>query len=183
MTNFLLQFGSFIDEQGRQQSPMLERGATGIPSVIPTPTIEDLKSFKFDNEADQAAMSRMLEQFGLGGPDQLINGARARLERFNLTPDNPGYERELELLQTTESGKVLLGQSRRVAQRYETLTSVDGNINQNCIRVPEGDEPCEACLPLAGLEQPLAEFIANNQMPGDQCLGGDACLCQVYPID
>lgn len=183
MPNFLEEFNSYIDKQGRQVSPLLERGTDGIPAVIPTPTSDDLKGFNTSDPKQVAAMSKMLNQYGVGGYDDMLNGARSRLERFNIRPGDPRYKTELERLTTSESGRVLLDQSRRTTQRFQTLSAVDGNMDQEMIRVPEGDEPCDECVPLAGITKPLWQFIADEEAPGDRCLGGDACLCQLYPID
>jgi len=76
-----------------------------------------------------------------------------------------------------QSGKALLGAARRVSQRWETYTMLEGDTSTVVIYINEGDDPCEECEPLGGLEGTYASFVEDGNLPGDRCLGGNLCQC------
>lgn len=72
--------------------------------------------------------------------------------------------------------------SRRVHQQTQTLVTLDGNLDKECVYINDGENPCDPCLNLGGTQMKYSEFVNNNMMPGDRCLGGNRCLCTLLPL-
>ncbi len=176
--------GEYIDERGRAFSAFIERGSDGIPAKVPgMPDAAGLQGLSTTDPADVATMNLTLERYGVvNTPDELIEAQSDMLQRFNIGPNDPRYKAEMERLATTGSGRVLLGQSRRVSQRVETLRGINGNTNQRCVYICEGEDPCEECEPLGGTDGPYKMFVQENMAPGDRCLGGSLCQCALVPV-
>ena len=185
----LEKFGEFTEENGKFFSPALERGAdpnNQTPFINNFPTPGDLRGFNTKRPEDVDKMSRLLGKYGFPPPDEMVEQQQEFLARFNITPDSPQYAAEMERLGSSQSGKVLLSTSRRTQEQYQSLSSVDGNVNTNMVRMEEGGEnpPCSLCEPLDGLEMTLAEFYSTGQGPGGStCEGGDFCLGILVPFE
>jgi len=150
---------------------------------VPMPTLADLKGFSSKNPDDVAEMSAMLQRFGFPSPDKMVEQQAQYLANFDIRPGDPRYKRQMELLATSQSGRVLMAQARRTQEQYQTLKAVEGDTTVLMIRLAEGDNPCELCEPLDGEIKTYREFVADNQLPGgSSCLGGDNCLCTLTPV-
>ena len=179
----LAEFNERVDERGRVFSPLIERGSTNVPRQVPLPNLEDLKGFNTKDPRDIEQMSNLLGRYGFPAPDEMIEQQAQYLQGFSISPGDPRYAVEMERLRTTQSGKVLLAQSRRTQEQYTTLKAIDGDTNQECIRLAEGDEPCETCDPLDGVIKIYKEFVAADELPGgSSCQGRDFCLCSLFPV-
>ena len=179
-------YGSYVDETGRAQSPYIQRGSNNVPRTIPRmPTHSQIRNMDHRNPDDVEALSMVLYRFGLTNtPTEGIANHAKYLDRFRgLTSDDPNFTIEKLRLAEADSGRALLGQARRITQRWETLENIGGNPDQVCIYINEGDDPCEECLPLGGEEAPYSWFVTNGNLPGDRCLGGDLCQCSLTPIE
>lgn len=163
---------------------LVELGPDGRPVFIKPITADDLRGFSPSNPEDVAKLNQVLIATGVSNPSEIRRQSTKYLERWNYEPGTEAYERALDkLISDTGSKKVLLGQARRAAERAELLTLTKGNVRQQCVRVPEGPDPCPACLELIGETGTIGELAANNSLPGDQCYGGDLCMCRIIPIN
>lgn len=173
-------FGRYMSVNQGLMSPLLERGASGVPSSVPVLSAKDLRSL---STQDTDELLQYLEQFGvIDTPDKLIEAAAVHLQRFNIGPDDPRYAAEMERLTDAQSGNLLLGQARRVSERYETLMAVDGDMTINMIYLAEGEDPCEECAELNGIEGTYEELLAADTLPGSRCLGKHKCQCVLVPF-
>lgn len=173
----LADLNDYVDGAGRQYSPFLERGADNVPARLPVPDVDDLRAFGI---GDPKVMNAVLQRYGLSNtPDKLLEEQSKYLERFNARTGSALYDTQRLDLMSNMEGRILLGQARRVSQRYETLVLLDGDYSKRVIYVAEGDAPCDGCAPLAGTIGTAAELQGEGIWPGEQCLGGDQCLCQI----
>ena len=176
----LEELGSYTDDLGRVYSSHIERGSDNVPKVVPG---LDTASLKELGTEDIGTLNNVVGKFGLtNSPEQMLDMQSSMLQAFSSRPGSPMYETDLMRLKEGMEGRVLLGQSRRVSERFETLTAIDGNMSQEMIYLNEGDDPCDGCAPLGGETMTYAEFIQNDMLPGSQCYGGDLCLCQLMAI-
>ncbi len=156
----------------------------GVPVFIKPLTTDDLSGFDPNNKLDIAKLNDILASRGLGDPRQLRGAAAEFLQRHNIQPGDPQWDIEMERLTNgAASRRVALGEARRAAEREQAIRAARGNMNQNFVRVAEGDDPCEECEPLNGEEGTLEELGKDNMLPGDRCLGGNACLCVLIAVD
>jgi hypothetical protein len=175
LQQLLAELGDYTDEQGRVYSPFVDRGVANIPVVVPIPDSEQLAEL---GTADTETLNAVLERYRLvNTPDTMLQAQTKYLERFNATAGTDLYDTQLQELKAGMEGRILLGQSRRVSQRYGTLVATDGNLDSEVIYINEGEEPCEGCEPLGGTVGKLRDLIAEGIEPAAQCLGGDLCLC------
>jgi hypothetical protein len=162
--------------------PRIDIDENGQPIFIDVVDADTLRLIKPTGE-DIDKVYQFRQVYGLEDPTQLRQFEQQYLQRFNLTPDNERYQAALQQLRDeSNSQRVAVAQARRTSQRTETLDALDGQLTKNCIYVNDGPDPCDNCLSLSGEEKPYAEFIQNNEAPGDQCLGGDNCMCILVPI-
>jgi len=162
--------------------PRVELDDEGRPKFIDTISADNLRLIKPTGD-DIDRVHKFRQVYGLEDHTQMRKFEEQYLQRFNLTPGNPRYAAALaQLANESNSQRVAVAQARRTAQRVETIEALEGNMQKNCIYVNDGPEPCDNCLALSGEEKPYSEFIANNEAPGDQCLGGDNCMCLLVPI-
>ncbi len=174
-------YGDYIDPRGRQLSPLLQRGADGLPTRVDVPTVDELRGFDTRDPGQQARMYGMLNRFQRGSILQRKDATKQYLERFNILDTDPRFQDEYNrLLDSVSSNRVLLAQSRRTAERYQTLGSIDGKLNQQVIYLQEGPEPCDECI-VIDFEGPYSEAVSQGYLPGDRCLGGDFCMCVLVP--
>ena len=174
-------FGRYFDERGVLFSPLLERGSNNIPNVVPILSAGDLRSLRSANVNEHM---QLLGQYGfINTPEKLVEMNSSFLSRYNIMPGDPRYQAELQRLLDSGSGRVLLEQAQRVSERFETISSLNGDMTQNCMYLAEGDGPCAECEELNGIEGSYAELLRTDRIPGARCLGGDACRCAIVPID
>jgi hypothetical protein len=161
--------------------PTVVIDADGNPVFIDTLPAEVLRLIKpTDDDIDLVYQYKSV--YNLDDPNKLRRAQEQYLSRFNLTPDNPRYADALAQLATeSNSRRVAVAQARRNAQRVELIQQTGGDFSGLGVYVND-DDPCEPCEALGGLIQPITEFEANNQEPGDVCLGGDNCRCQIIAI-
>jgi len=177
----LEELNDYVDAKGRQYSPFIERGVDQAPARVPMPDADDLRAF---GTSDTAELNTVIERYGLSNtPDAMLEQQSKLLERFNATAGTQLYDTQLTTLKEGMEGRVLLAQSRRVSQQYETLVLLDGDLNKLCIYVAEGDDPCDGCAPLAGEEGTAAQLKAEGIWPGEQCYGDGMCQCQIAVFD
>ncbi len=168
--------GDSMDAQGRFYSPWIERGGTGIPRSVPMPTMQQMRGM------DTGQLTGVMERYGyVDSIDARIDMNKEFLRRFNIGPKDSRYGFEMDRLKGKQQ-IAMLGQTRRLAQRHEGLSAIDGNVNQRMIYINESSEPCDECDPLGGTEGTYREFAENGMLPGDRCLGQDNCLCTVMRI-
>ena len=176
MADDLIPPGNSYDAAGRLFSPFIERGSDNIPMAVNIPTTEQMRGMSV------AELTNVSSRFGY--VDNIENRMQVHsgfLARFNILPGDPRYAAEMENL-SGNTGRSLLGHTRRLAQRHEALTAIDGKLTTNMIRIAESDDPCDECAALSGIEGTYQELVADGNMPGDRCLGGGNCLCTVMEI-
>jgi len=167
----------WVDERGRFFSPWIERGSDGIPRTVPVPSLQDMKGMSVGDLASTC------ERYGyVDSIDARVDMNKEFLRRFNIGPTDSRYGFEMDRLKDKQQ-IAMLGQTRRLATRHETLRSIDGNLNQKLVYINESSEPCDECAPLGGQEGTYQEFAQNGMLPGDRCLGGDNCLCTTMRVD
>ena len=163
--------------------PRIELDENGNPVFIDVIPDDALRLIKPTGD-DIDKVHEYRQVYGLEDPQAMRQFEQQYLQRFNLTPDNPRYMAALEqLANESNSKKVAVAQARRTAQRVETITALDGYMGGTCVYVNDGPDPCDNCLALSGEEKPYIEFVANHELPGDQCFGGDLCMCVIVPIN
>lgn len=166
--------GEYVDERGRLFSPLIERGSDQVPRSVPMPSPAEMRGMS------KSELSAIMTRFGWVPTWANEKEVHAKwLERWGITTDDPRYEREMERLLQSETATSMLGETRRLAESYETLAAIDGNVNTETIYINEGEDPCEECVPLAGEIMTYAERVATKSLPGDRCLGGSNCLCAI----
>ena len=168
--------GVSYDDAGRLFSPFIERGADEIPRAVNVPTNAALRGMTTDELAGVANRFGYLDTY-----EARVQIHSGFLARYNIHPGDPRWEDEMGRLEDN-IGRSLLGHTRRLATRHETLTAIGGDTETMMIRIAESDEPCDECEPLAGIEDTYAGFVSSGTMPGDRCLGGGNCLCTLMEI-
>ena len=158
--------------------------ATGLPVWVKYPTVEELQSIVPTDPEGMKLLHRMEAAIGFQDPVRLADAQTKYLERFNITPGNPLYKQQLaDLSNTVNSNKVLVATVRRNTERAQTADMIRATGgNPQLIRIAEGEDPCESCLPLDGETGTYEYFVSENIRPGDQCRGGDNCLCILVPF-
>ena len=170
--NDLIPSAPTTDERGRFYSPFIERGVSGEPMTVPIPSLKDMKLLAPDELAVVAGRFGWQDTW-----DTRMEAMTGTLQSFGYDPSNPAaWNRAMDRMMVTQE-KALLGVSRRLSQRYETAVVTGGDTNRMMIYVNESDEPCPECEALGGVVKTYAEFIADGDMPGDKCLGGNNCMC------
>ena len=173
----LAELNDYVDAQGRQFSPFIERGVDQVPVRFPMPDADALRAM---GTADTKTLNTVLERYGLvNTSDVLIEQQSKLFERFNANAGSAIYDTQLKTLRADMEGKALLAQSRRVSQQYETLVLVDGDLSVECLYVTESDNPCPGCAALAGERGTAAQLQAGGVWPGAQCYAADLCVCQI----
>lgn len=158
--------------------------ADGRPVTVKPLTSNDLNEFSPSNPEDVATLNRLLIEDGTISPSDIRKSTSKYLERWDYEPGTEDYARAYDrLISDAGSKKVLLGSARRTAERAELFTLTGGNLKQEVVRVPEGPDPCPACLELIGVTGTVGQLSAAGQLPGDQCYGGDLCMCILVPIN
>ena len=153
----------------------------GFPKFIRIPTVDEIKLIKPTDPDGMETLFKMQSYLGLKSPESMRQTNVKYLERFNITPSNPLYQQKLDNLNSqVNSNKVLTATSRRVTEQAQTVTMLEGQ-DKHCIYINEGDAPCDSCLFLNGEQGLYSYFVSNNLLPGDQCYGGDNCLCILVP--
>jgi uncharacterized protein with GYD domain len=156
--------------------------ASGQPTFIKPLTTDQLGAMDTKSAVGIAQMNEYLNVVGLSDPVLMRHAQRKYLERFQIEPGDPRYDVEMERL-AENSSRFVLAEARRIAERQQTLRDIGGNLNQNVVRIAEGDDPCDECLPLNGEEGPYIDFVVHNKRPGDRCLGGNNCLCIMVAVN
>ena len=169
--------GDEMGVDGRFYSPWIERGSTGIPQSVPMPSMAEMRNM------DAGQLSGVMERYGyVDSIDARIDMNKEFLRRFNINKGDARWDDEMARLKDKQQ-IAMLGQTRRLATRHETLRSIDGKLNQKMVYINESSEPCDECAPLGGQEGTYQEFAQNGMLPGDRCLGGDNCLCTTMRVD
>ena len=180
-------YGSYVDPiSGKAYSPYITRGSNNVPRTIPRmPTADDLRNVDHNTADGMEAISLVLHRFGLfPTPAAAMESHASSLDRFTgLTSGTANFDDETLRMAQAESGRRMLGQARKVSQRYETLSNLQGDMTQEVMYVCEGDDPCKGCLPLAGKSGPYRVMVAAGRVPSERCFGGDLCMCQLVPVD
>jgi hypothetical protein len=180
------QFQDLVAADGRQYGPFITRTGEGAieSASVNVPRAEVLRAFDRKNPRDITQVHELLRRFDRDDARTLLDAQSKFLERFNITSDDPRFPGEMQRLADAQGGRALLAEARRTAEKYESLVAIDGNPNQEVIRVAEGPDPCELCLDATGTEGTYAELARNKDLPGgNSCLGGDLCLCVIVPIE
>lgn len=172
------QFGAYLDQAGRAWSPFLERGETQIPELARMPSPHELTVPRTPEQS--AEMDRLVHRYMNGRTPDVETKARAQfLTRYGITPGDPRWEREQDRLANGQRGRIQIGMARRLTERYETLSAAGGDMTAESFYIAEGEDPCDECVREAGKSMPLGERISAGLMPGDFCLGQDACQCGI----
>jgi hypothetical protein len=168
----------WFDEAGRYYSPFIERGADGTPESVPIPSLEDMRGLAPDELAAVAGRFGWIDTW-----DARMDAASTQLAAFGYDPgrDPAAYDRAMQRM-VTNSERALLGVSRRLSQRYETTAALDGDMTKTMIYVNESATPCDECERLGGTVKTYAEFVADGDLPGDRCLGGNNCMCALVEL-
>lgn len=154
-------------------------GADGIPVFTRMPTVDEIARIKPTDPEGMEVLYRLQSYLGLSSPDAMRQANVEYLNRFNITPSSPLYAQRLnDLNNEVNSNKVLVGATRRITQQAETATMLE-NKDKVCIYINEGESPCTSCEPIGGTVEKYSWFVENNLLPGDQCLGGNSCLCRL----
>lgn len=163
--------------------PFVFIGEDGFPVFVRTPTAAEIARIVPTSKDGMAILHGYQALLGFENPETIRRAQVKYLERFNITPSNPLYQQQLtNLANEVNSNRVMVATARRVTEQSQTWTAIEGNVQQECIRVAEGPDPCDNCIPLNGEQGTYQYFVSNNLRPGDQCLGGDNCLCVLIPI-
>jgi len=166
----------WVDAQGRFFSPWIERGSDGIPRTVPVPTLADMKGMSVGDLASTC------ERYGyVDSIDARVDMNKEFLRRFNIGEGDPRWGPEMDRLRDKQQ-VAMLGHTRRLATRHETLRGSGGDLNARFVYINESAEPCDECAPLGGTEMTYREFAENGMLPGDRCLGGDNCLCTLMRV-
>ena len=166
------------------KKPKVIRDAQGNPVFIEPPDYSFIQAALPSNPDAMADLFEYHLDFGLSTPSQLRRAEVKYLERFNLTPSNPGYQEALErLAKESNSKRVLVASARRIFQHTRTIEAANGDMKKKAMYVNDGPKPCAECVSLGGKVHSLKWFAENNAQPGDRCLGGDNCLCDLVPIN
>lgn len=170
----------FVDPQNRYITPGLTH--SDRPEAFKMPTIAEMKGMASTPEG-RAELQRMLDHFGIGNSLNYLKSDAADYVQRMTTLTGEAFKNEVNNLISRETGRGLLGMSRRMHQQFAALRDIDGNVNQPMIRVTEGDDSmCENCEALGGEIRTYADWAGD--MPGSQsCLGGDNCRCTLHPVD
>jgi hypothetical protein len=155
--------------------------ANGFPVFKRMPTVAELKQIVPTDPEGMAVLHRLQAITGFESAEGIRQAQVQYLTRFNITPSNPLYAQQLQNLnESVNSNRVIVATARRNSERMQTATMLEGKDKQ-CIYINEGEDPCSSCDYLAGETGPYSYFVENNLRPGDQCLGGDNCLCVLIP--
>jgi len=150
-----------------------------VPVAMPLPELTDMVALS------DAELLSLLERFGVTDPaQQMLEDTRRYVSRLSrIPPGSPAFATEVERLLSQDDRRGLLGMTRRVQERYTTLTALDGEEGREMIRISEGDtHVCEDCATLEGFIGTYEEHAAVG-LPGAQsCRGGDYCRCQLVLI-
>lgn len=162
-----------FDEAGRYYSPFIERGGTMTPETVNIPSLRDLRELSADELAIVAGRFGWVDTW-----DARMEAMSGTLQAFGYDParDKASWDRAWARMEKAQD-TALLGVSRRLSQRYETQQAIGGDTGRMMIYVNESDDPCEECEALGGTVKTYAEFVADGDMPGDRCLGGNNCMC------
>ncbi len=180
----LSQFNDFVDESGRQFGPLIHRTGAGAIQSVDLPTTQQLQGFSSTNPADVAQMDRLLSAMGKDTVRHQMDGLQQHLGGFNILPGDARFDVQMDRLKNGLGGPQLLAQSRRTSEQYETAVAINGNFNQQVMRVAEGPDPCELCLDETGEEGTVRQLSERGLLPGgSSCLGSDFCLCVLVPIE
>jgi len=172
--------GDWMDDRGRFYSPWIERGSDGVSKSVQMPTIQDMCGMT------AGELNTVCERYGYVPTwESEIDVQKGYLARYNIGPKlpngkpDPRYAREMARL-TENNQRAMLGHTRRLAIRHETLRALEGNIDQRVMIINESDNPCPECEPLGGIEDTYRNLVANNQIPDEVCLG--ACMCTLMRV-
>jgi hypothetical protein len=168
--------GDSMGPTGTFYSPWIERGSDGVPHSVPMPTMADMRRMT------TGELSGVCERYGYTTTwDNAIDVNKGYLARFNISKsaDPAKYAREMKRLKVNGQ-RAMLGHTRRLAQRHEQLSAIDGNVNQRMMIINESDEPCEECEPLGGYEDTYRNLVADGKIPDEVCLG--SCMCTMMRV-
>jgi hypothetical protein len=178
---FSIETGKEIPTTGIDSDVIIDE--EGKPVFVKPLTTDALSGFSGTNPDHVALMNEYLNSAGMSDPVKLRQAQSKYLERFNITPDDPRYEAEMERL--AENGtRFMLGEARRVAERQQTMHEINGDLTQNVVYIAEDDEnTCDECPELNGEEGPYIQLARNNMLPGDRCEGGNNCRCIIVAVN
>ena len=162
--------------------PRVVIGADGIPQFIEPIDLDALKKVKPSDAKGVAQLHEYLRIYGLNDANNIRMKQMQYLQRFNITPDDPNFKAALaRLVGESNSGRTVVAMARRASESAQTIEAIDGNMGKEVMYVNE-DDPCDECLALNGITEPVTWFMANNAMPSDRCLGKDNCKCDFVPV-
>jgi len=187
---------SFVDEQGRLQSPLISRPG-GEPRSFDLPPAADMLGM---SDADLDALAR---RFGLQRPWTEMQGDAADYVR-RMSDRLRGSEAEIAAevqritnpIRTDENGdpvldaagnpvpnrRAYISAARRATERWSTAEalSIAGDPNHELIRISEGDDSvCDSCASLGGTIGTLSDHEAAGMPGAASCDGGDQCRCSL----
>jgi hypothetical protein len=164
--------------------PLVKLDKRGRPIFIEPLNMAILNGLlKAQTPAQVNALNVILLAYGVMDPVAAMQREMNTVSRFrNMTPADGRYQAERDRA-VKSSGAATVGFMRSAGNKAQAIEAVEGNLNQTVMYVNEGPDPCEECLDLGGLEMPMKDFVAQNKMPTDRCLGGNHCYCQLVPVN
>jgi hypothetical protein len=165
--------------KGRLEAPSLDRSTGPVPTQYRLPDWREIAGLS-DSEK-----TNLLQRYGV--LPNVANYADAQapwLARVSsIPPDSDRWQREIERL-TNDTTGAMDSMARRAYENYTTALAVDGDPNQELIRISEADEAvCDTCLDLEG-EIGTYDYHVSIGLPGTaSCDGGDRCRCTLVAID
>jgi len=166
----------YTDANGKLIAPDL---AVDAPMLDRLPSASEMLSLSKADLLNYLQRFRVIDDW-----PRLVTEAQAYNARMSaLSPDSPDWEDQIRNLVSTESRRGLLGLTRRMSERYQTLEAMDGDPTTEFVRISEGDSAvCEVCQDLAGSIGTYAQHMQNA--PGAaSCLGGDYCRCVLVAVE
>ncbi|MCP4674259.1 MAG: hypothetical protein GY854_01830 [Deltaproteobacteria bacterium] len=166
--------GDYFDDRGRIHTPWIERGNDNVPKSINVPSADLI------NKMSTGQKSRLLGKMGYADSWDL-ELAKQRWGGFGIDSKDPQFQHTMGALQKQEGARAL-GNVRRMAERHETMTAAQGDMNTVMIYMTENPDACDACVALEGTEKTYREFVEDGDQPADRCYGEDRCMCSLMPV-
>ncbi|MCP4640274.1 MAG: hypothetical protein GY851_07580 [bacterium] len=172
---------TYVDEQGRIQSPVITRTPGGAPVGAGLPTAADMKGL------DDDELSAILKRYGITKPWEEMQTDAAVYVKQMSDRLRAGSEEEIHAEVERITGGMsdrrgMLSLARRTQQRtgMADALAASGEADPEFIRIEENDESsCDACIALAGTIGTLSEHEAVGLPGAATCYGGDLCRGQL----
>lgn len=164
--------------KGKLEAPSLDRDSGPVPTQYRLPDWAELARL------DDAEKLELLERYGIVGTwGEFADAQSQYLARMSAIPTGSDrWQAEIDRL-TADSGGALDSMARRAYENYTTALAVDGDANQELIRISEADDAvCDSCAALEG-EVGTYDYHVSIGLPGaSSCDGGDRCRCTLVAI-